>query len=530
MILAMYDVSGIQEYIFQSSRMKENVGASRIVGDVLKVHLRDVLMRQYADDAGERVVCEWSLQNEFSILTNSAVMIEVVYIGGGNALIAFRSIDDYNEVNEKLAKRLLEVSHTLYLAVAAIESDAGSFIADKSRLEERMAAVKAQMLRPKPPGAFPVSEQEAQSGLPITDYSHVVKSNVSRLQRLKQEAIPKEDKQEPIKFPDNQFGFQTWAFQMDDLIRERDKDSFVAIIHIDGNGMGKQLREKQRELKMPAYSDEVQKIRQWSRQISSGYSDVFAETIVSLLEAQPTDCWNRPAPQLPIRPLIMDGDDLTIVCLGAWGVPLAARLLENLEKASCNKKADDLSLSACAGVVLVHSHFPFHLGYAAAEECCKRAKKQRIAEGGDGAYVGFEIVRGSNPKQSNLEHLQERPYRISDSKHSTSDHSSSSRQAQPDDFSTLAACIAKIADSDWPNSRLERLHAALLGDSEQRRLYLQECKSRGYTLEQLLLKVTNGCLEADDISNAGRRLLLDALDLYRMFDRKVWTWGKEEMG
>lgn len=36
MILAMYDVSGIQEYIISSSRMRENISASRIVGELLK--------------------------------------------------------------------------------------------------------------------------------------------------------------------------------------------------------------------------------------------------------------------------------------------------------------------------------------------------------------------------------------------------------------------------------------------------------------------------------------------------------------
>ncbi|MFD0586459.1 hypothetical protein ACFQZE_00485 [Paenibacillus sp. GCM10027627] len=526
MILAMYDVSGIQQYIFQSSRMKENVGASRIVGDILKVHLPNVLEQRYASGTGQQVISEWCEEQSFSFLMNQDVMIEVIYIGGGNALIAYRHVEDYHAVNEQLAKRLLIVSHTLYLAVAAIEST-GNFIKDKGMLENRMSTVKAQMQRPQPPGAFPISEQETQSGLPITAIS--LHRNVSRLQWLKLEAIPQENKQEPVPFPSNEFGYKRWAFEMNELIEEREIDSLVAIVHIDGNGMGKQLREKQRELYEHAYSEAVHEMRQLSKYISSGYSEVFNKTIVDLMEIQPTDRWKKVTTHLPIRPLIMDGDDLTIVCLGAWGVPFAARLLKQLEKTSRTASQDFISLSACAGVALVHSHFPFNLGYEVAEACCKRAKKKRADEGGSFAYLDFEIVRDSNPQLSNRQSsLRARPYQITAYDHSLPDKSVLDSKQRPDNFNMLAACIAKITDSGWPNWRLERLYSALVGDLKQLEFYLQECKSRGYRLDQLLPEDVFYRLGAKqcNVSIDAHRLLLDALDLYQMFDQKVWFCDK----
>ncbi|WP_242772326.1 hypothetical protein [Brevibacillus parabrevis] len=529
MILANYDVSGIQEYIFQSRRMKENIGASRIVGDVLKVHLPDILKQQYPDDAGQRVICNWSGQ-PFSLQANQAVMIEVIYVGGGNAFVAFRDVDDFHAVNEQLAKRLLERSRTLYLAVAAVESNGQSFIEDKQRLVRRMAKVKAQMLRPQPPGAFPVSEQENQSGLPITDFSEGVKQNVSRLQWLKLEAIPKGNAQEIVPFPSNVVGYKNWTLELDHMIQGRDTDSFIAIIHIDGNGMGEQLKQKEKEIKRKnlPYSGEVQAMRRLSEQISSGYSEVFEQATISLMEAQHSESGSPKSHYLPMRPLIMDGDDLTIVCLGAWGVPFAARMLEELEKASRDVPSDGISLSACAGVALMHSHFPFNLGYEVAEACCKRAKRKRADEGGSHAYLDFEMVRDSIPQNSNREQLQAGPYRISFGAENLLAQMASSRKQRLDDFSILAKCIARITESKWPNWRLEKLYSALLGNSEQLRFYLQECRSRGYEVDMLLPVDEVGCLDnkQQDIPIDVRKLLLDALDLYQMFDQKVWTCGK----
>jgi hypothetical protein len=76
---------------------------------------------------------------------------------------------------------------------------------------------------------------------------------------------------------------------------------------------------------------------------------------------------------LPIRPLVFGGDDITFVCDGRLGLALAVKLLRVFSEAQL---PDKIKTYACAGVAIVHSHYPFARAYALAEELCQSAKQQ----------------------------------------------------------------------------------------------------------------------------------------------------------
>jgi len=90
---------------------------------------------------------------------------------------------------------------------------------------------------------------------------------------------------------------------------------------------------------------------------------------------------------IPIRPIVLGGDDLTLICRGDIAIPYVEVFLEEFENQTERLLGDILQdnqvfgkdgarkLTACAGIAYIKSSFPFYYGYALAEALCSRAKK-----------------------------------------------------------------------------------------------------------------------------------------------------------
>jgi hypothetical protein len=85
---------------------------------------------------------------------------------------------------------------------------------------------------------------------------------------------------------------------------------------------------------------------------------------------------------LPFRPIVFGGDDVTFVCDGRLGLSLATMYLREFENRTAAAKLgkDGGGLTACAGVAIVKSHYPFARAYELAEELSKAAKAYRTKE------------------------------------------------------------------------------------------------------------------------------------------------------
>ena len=110
---------------------------------------------------------------------------------------------------------------------------------------------------------------------------------------------------------------------------------------------------------------------------------------------------------LPIRPLILGGDDLTFVCDGRIALDLASVALRTYQHASLPPLGP---VRACAGIALARTHAPILRVYALAEDLCSTAKRFLREEKQSEAcaldwHVGF-----TSPTES-LDELRERQYR-----------------------------------------------------------------------------------------------------------------------
>lgn len=525
-ILAVYDVSGIQEYIFATSKLRENVGASLIVGQILKEDLPQAL----TEVLGDKALVHWEQGKEFQLAKLDHIVAEIIYIGGGSAVVAYRTKEPYHTINGVLAKRLLAKSYTLTLAVACVETNFENYGADRLKLAEKLEDVKAGMLRQRPMACLPLVEQEGLTGLPIT-YQSRYGENLSTVQALKQQAVETYGGKSNLQL--SLPGDAAFAVEMEDLISVKGEDSFVAVVHIDGNAMGKELQEK--IIKLNDYDQAVREMRCLSQGIAQVYRDVMGDMVWKIYayvrDLTPERGSSVPEQYiLPLRPLILDGDDLTFICKGTLGIPLAAAFLRQL----ANQWSPLLSFTACAGVALVHSHFPFQLAYEIAESCCLHAKKRRLAQRDQAGYIDFhlnhsfqirDIKEWREKALGDLHHawgkkgLLQRPYRVEGQR-------DLEHRLSFDRLDRLLSCLPggtgdKAAGEDaWPRRRLKQLFEAYQMGPQQVLLWQRELASRGYELSSLGLEqklLPEGPGEYEETS------LYDALELMDLYERNVFS-------
>jgi hypothetical protein len=116
--------------------------------------------------------------------------------------------------------------------------------------------------------------------------------------------------------------------------------------------------------------DYIDKLRSFSLALDECTEKAFCQALAVL----------RPRRDIiPIVPLVLGGDDLTVVCDGRQALQFTKTFIDCFEEETRKHPAINSILkegvTSCAGVAIVKPHFPFFAGYQLAEELLKSAKK-----------------------------------------------------------------------------------------------------------------------------------------------------------
>jgi hypothetical protein len=118
------DTTGIQPYIFGSNRLRENIGASYLIAEATKQWVKEALIQLgkpfYFPDPELSEQCQESQPepNAKPYIEDGNLAAEVIYAGGGNAVLLFTSHDDAVDFTKNLSRRVLKKSPGLNLVVA----------------------------------------------------------------------------------------------------------------------------------------------------------------------------------------------------------------------------------------------------------------------------------------------------------------------------------------------------------------------------------------------------------------------------
>ena len=173
------------------------------------------------------------------------------------------------------------------------------------------------------------------------------------------------------------------AEDLNDLGCSGGEKSFVAVVHIDGNSMGNRVRNLKEkygsQCGREGWERFKKKYRQFCDSTDRDYKAVFDEMvhiIIQNIESGNFSDLNLKQKNgkkiLPIRKIILAGDDVCFACDGRIGLECANIFLKRLM--SIKNPLDDEPYYAAAGVCIVHSKFPFYRAYNVAEGMCRSAK------------------------------------------------------------------------------------------------------------------------------------------------------------
>ena len=177
--------------------------------------------------------------------------------------------------------------------------------------------------------------------------------------------------------------------------------SKVAVIHIDGNGVGgimKDLNDSKDRVAPAEFQEEIgcdrddpDALRRFllavNERLQNGVEHAFAAawTRIDELSHRDDKRAGREHAAIPVVPVILGGDDVTVITSGDYALPFAAAYLRYYEEATRSdpilryltppEGQDTGPMTAAAGVAIVKRNFPFHIAYELAEKLVDRAKK-----------------------------------------------------------------------------------------------------------------------------------------------------------
>ncbi|MGH8606742.1 MAG: hypothetical protein ACREX9_04790, partial [Gammaproteobacteria bacterium] len=209
--LSLYDLTGIQSYIFGSNALKENLGGSFLVNQALE---------RWLPAAAEEARAEF------------------LWSGGGNGMVMARGADQAREVARLLSGMLHDQAPGLHVACSHAEWDESleGFRTAREVLERQLSNHKAGRW---PPAAFDgagVTAACSTTGEPAVDSKYDRWLGPAALARLDSSDAAEEDIQNLFRLdcyrdPKDESRRLAWTTDIDKLGRSKGEQSMIGVIH-----------------------------------------------------------------------------------------------------------------------------------------------------------------------------------------------------------------------------------------------------------------------------------------------------------
>ena len=312
--LVILEVSKKQDYIFSSKKLRDNVARSDII--------RYVTSPEFFMSAAPSLYGEQNL----------------VYSGGGHTIVQFEDPETAREFSALVTETAMREFDGLELFVKQMpygeDLNPGENLKELSAALERKKSLRSSGFRQVTfgadlPGKIP-SRESPCSGLSAPE---------------------------------------GWAF-MSNFSDLAGSGNFLSVVHIDGNAMGQRVQNIY-DANTADWESCCRALRRFSSSIQSDFEAAFLAMTQDLIAR--ADHLEIEGSALPVRPVILAGDDVCFVCRGDLGLECARSFIEHLT--ALTNSQDGQPYACCAGVAMVHQKYPFHRAYDLSEALCSSAKR-----------------------------------------------------------------------------------------------------------------------------------------------------------
>lgn len=347
-------VQGIQQFIFQTNELKDIVGASELVESICTEKFEKLLGKP--------------LQSNANAIINAA----------GNIKYEFDSREECERIVRLFPKMVTEAAPGITISQAVVPfekcDEEGHFETIVNELEQKLRAQRNKPMSSTTIGLMGI-ERSRTTNLPVVQ---IVKD-----EHLDEATFQKRKASKTLKLSETAFDKENlkWKDVAIDPEEMTAKNDWIAVIHADGNGLG-QIVQKVGKSRA--------KFKEFSQKLDKATKKAAVKAYERLVERA---LLSQDEKRIPIRPIVIGGDDFTVICRADIALRYVSNFIEEFEAKTQELLGPIITefkvfeegavrdrLTACAGIAYVKSSYPFYYAYELAEALCSQAKKDAKAK------------------------------------------------------------------------------------------------------------------------------------------------------
>jgi hypothetical protein len=392
-------VQGIQSFIFQTGKLKEIIGASELV----------------------ETIC----RNVFQENVKKFIEENLIIGAAGNIRYVFEEKAECEHIVRIFPKIVMDMAPGITISQAVTVISRGNLSKALEQLEVRLKTQQNMISFPHETGFMGIERSRRTGGAKCHEerFGEEIEHQCEAT-RKKLDAFDRADGGGTgntlyEKFSGNPvISSRNRVSDFSEMNRSKG-NSWIAVVHADGNGVGNLIKKIWSRIADLGEDEQKAVFRRFSKSLDESTKKAAQAAFERMREGLVGHS------KIPFRPVILGGDDLTVIVRADLAIEFTQNFLKEFENATaeCLRFLSEQygipgcesGLTSCAGIAFIKSSYPFHYAADLSEMLCREAKDyvSRQFDGSPKSALSFYKVHDSFISDD-LDEMKGRTMRIND--------------------------------------------------------------------------------------------------------------------